>query len=40
MNNIKFADDSILIANCLEDLQQILDIMVEASEETELSLYT
>lgn len=40
INNLRFADDTVLIAEGIEDLQQLLDRVVELSEERGLTLNT
>ena len=38
INNIRYADDTVLIADSEEDLQRLLDITIEKSEEMGLTL--
>lgn len=38
INNLRFADDTVLIAECLEDLQRMIDQVVKSSEENGLTL--
>ena len=38
INNIRYADDTVLIADSVENLQRLLDITIEKSEEMGLTL--
>ena len=38
INNIRYADDTVLIADSEENLQRLLDITIEKSEEMGLTL--
>lgn len=40
INNLRYADDTVLLAETLEDLQAIINKIVEVSEEYELTLNT
>ena len=39
LNNLRYADDTSLLAGLEEDLQRLLNIVVEESEKLELSLH-
>ena len=40
INNIRYADDTVLIAETLEELQRLMDLVVQTSEERGLTLNT
>ena len=40
INNIRFVDDTVLIAETLEELQRLMDLVVQTSEERGLTLNT